>query len=263
MARNKHQQAIIEAVAKKLVKTANFSDFENLLDTISNNIATNMQTNQILSFYQTIKNMLINTLNGEDFLTIQKTYLEPYNLSVWLPNAGMYTSALGYYPNSLTAITKAMKENLGILPIETIKTFTYDYNTDFEYSSDVIGKGIRSGTTLQLMPNLSGQSVNYAENWASSHSITLQKEFVESDSIPGIIVNQSVHEGTLLKNVSSVTIYISKSKPTTAKPNDKDDEDEPENPIIPGAPTDKTEENNKTDNDNEEQNKDNENTNEN
>lgn len=253
IARNKHQQAIMEAVAKKVVNVSNFSDFEHLLDTISNNIATNMQTNQILSFYQTIKNMLINSLKGEDFISIQKTYLEYYSLPVYLPSAGMTTSALGYYPGSLKAITKAMKENLNIIPIETIKTIEYDYNEDLEYSSDVIGKGIRTGDTLKTMPNLSGQSVTYAENWASSNGITLTKEFVESPSIPGIIINQSIHPGVFLKNVSSVTIYISKpesnipSTPDEDKENEKDPTDptEPTDPTIPGAPTDDDKENEK------------------
>jgi len=242
MARNKHQQAILEAIAKKIVQVSSFSDFENLLDTISSNIATNMQTTQILSFYQTIKNMLINSLNGEDFMTIQKTYLEPYNLRVWLPSAGMYTSALGYYPGSLTAIQKAMKENLQITPIETIKTFNYNYNDDFEYTSSVIGKGIYSGTTLQLMPDLSGQTITYAENWANSHGITLNKEFVESDSVPGIIINQSVHKDVFLKTVSNVTIYISKAKPITTKPETEENEEEnPKEPTIPGSPTESPE----------------------
>ncbi|MCI8394697.1 MAG: PASTA domain-containing protein [Bacilli bacterium] len=245
IARNKHQQAIIEAVAKKIVQVSSFSDFEKLLDTISNNIATNMQTPQILSFYQTIKNMLINSLKGEDFMTIQKTYLEYYGLNVWLPNAGMKTSALGYYPGSLNAITTSMKENLGLIPIETIKTFHYDFNSDKDYSTDVIGKGIRTGTILQLMPNLSGQNVNYAEKWATSHGITLTKEFVESDSIPGIIINQSVHEGTFLKNVSNVTIYISKAKISNPKPTEP--EEDLKLPTIPGNPTDEIDKPNEDD----------------
>lgn len=246
IARNKHQQAIIEAVAKKLVKVSNFSDFENLLDTISNNIATNMQTNQILSFYQTIKNMLINSLNGEDFISIQKTYLEYYSLPVYLPASGMTTSALGYYPGSLTAITTAMKENLEIVSPKTIKTFSYNYTEDFEYTSDVIGKGIRTGNTLKLMPNLIGQSISQAEQWARSNGITLNKEFKESDSLPGMIVNQSVIAGTLLTNVNNVTIYISKTSSTTpTKPTDDDNQDDDKNndnqntdPVIPGNPSD-------------------------
>lgn len=250
IARNKHQQAILEALAKKMVKMGSFSDFETILDTISNNIATNMQTTQILSFYQTIKNMLVNTLNGEDFITIQKTYLEYYNLPVYLPSANMTTSALGYYPDSLKAISNAMKENLEITKPDTIKTFQYDYNTDFEYSSDVIGKGIRSGAILSTMPNLSGQTVTYAENWAIRNNITLIKEFVESESVPGIIINQNVHEGTFLKNISSVTIYISKAKNNTNSniPEDDDENNNEDEPNIPGLPSDN--DNNSENNDN-------------
>lgn len=249
--RNRHQQAIIEATAKKLVQMSSFSDFEKLLDTISNNIATNMQTKEMLSFYQAIKNMLVNSLNGEDFITIQKTHLEYYNFNPWLPGAGMKTSALGYYPGSLNAITKAMKENLGIEKIETIKSFTYNFNDDKEYSSEVIGKGIRTGDVLTkyLMPNLSGQTVSYAEQWASNNGITLNKEFVESESIPGIIINQSVHPDTFLKTVSSCTIYISKpstNKPVKPEDDDDEDDDNEDTPNIPGNP-DKDDD--KTDND--------------
>lgn len=257
IARNRHQQAIIEAVAKKLVQMASFSDFEKLLETISNNIATNMQTKEMLSFYQTIKNMLINSLNGEDFITIQKTFLEYYNLNVWLPSAGMKTSALGYYPGSMAAITKAMKENLDMEKVQTIKTFSYDLNEDKDYTSDIIGKGIRTGGKLELMPNLSGQSISYAEQWASSHGITLNKEFVESESIPGIIINQSVHPDTFLKTVSNVTIYISKASTSSniKDPNDDENEndDDNENPTIPGNPSenDKPDDNNEKDPDKE------------
>ena len=141
LARNRHQQQIIEAIAKKVAQTSSFSDFEKLLDTISNNIATNMQTNQILSFYQSLKNMLLQALNGEDFITIQKTQLQTFSFS------NMYgLSCLGYYTGSLDVIVDAMEENLGLSKVETIKTFSYDYSEDYEQDSASIGKGVYSGT---------------------------------------------------------------------------------------------------------------------
>lgn len=141
LARNRHQQQIIEAIAKKVAQTASFSDFEKLLDTISNNIATNMQTNQILSFYQSLKNMLLQALNGEDFITIQKTQLQTFSFR------NMYgLSCLGYYTGSLDVIVEAMEENLGLSTVETITTFSYDYSEDYEQDSESIGKGVYSGT---------------------------------------------------------------------------------------------------------------------
>ena len=122
------------------MKSSNLSTFENLLDTISKNIATNMKTNQILSFYQSIKGMLGKALNGEDFISIQKLALQtfyftsPYGLS-----------CVGYYQGSLDTVVEAMKENLGLMEIETVKTFSYDYSEDYEITSETIGTGIYSG----------------------------------------------------------------------------------------------------------------------
>ena len=36
LARNRHQQQIVEALSKKLMTVSSFSDFENLLDVIGN-----------------------------------------------------------------------------------------------------------------------------------------------------------------------------------------------------------------------------------
>ncbi len=155
IARNRHQQQIIEAIAKKLVQTSSFSDFENLLDTISNNIATNMKTSQILSFYQSLKEMLMKALSGDDFIEIKKMQLSYFSFS------NLYgLSCLGYYQGSLDAITSAMEENLEIIHPETIKTFSYDYSVDYEQDSEIIGKGIYSGgkvpdssVTNPIIPN--------------------------------------------------------------------------------------------------------------
>ena len=140
IARNRHQQQVIEAIAKKLVQTSSFSDFENLLDTISNNIATNMKTSQILSFYQSIKGMLSRALNGEEFISIQKLQLTYFTFD---NQYGL--SCVGYYQGSLDKVVETMEENLGLKDISTVKTFNYDYSEDYEQTSDIIGKGIYSG----------------------------------------------------------------------------------------------------------------------
>ena len=140
IARNRHQQQIIEAIAKKIVKTSSLGDFTNILNTISNNIATNMSTSQILSFYESLKGMLVNALNGDNFIEIEKMQLTYFTFN------NIYgLSCLGYYQGSLNAITEAMKENLGIKKTETITSISYDYSVDYEQESSIIGKGIYSG----------------------------------------------------------------------------------------------------------------------
>ncbi len=222
IARNRHQQQIIEAIVKKLVRTSSLSEFEKLMDTISNNIATNMKTSQILSFYQAIKGMLLNALSGEDFITIQKTQLTYYNLDV----NGL--SCLGYYQGSMDAITKAMKENLGLINQETIKTFYYDYSENHEQTSDIIGQGIYTGTKLTTMPSFIGNSVSEAQSFASKNGLTLKIEYRDDpDQIAGIILDQSISSGTLINQISSFTIYVNNptQKPQDDKPDKKPNED--------------------------------------
>ncbi len=250
IARNRHQQQIIEAVAKKLVQNANLKEFENLLDMISNNIATNMKTSQILSFYQSIKGMLMNALRGEEFISIQKTALTVYDLDI----PGI--STLGYYEGSMEAITKAMKENLGLLDVQTIKTFYYDYSEDYERNSKVIGQGIYSGRTLYTLPDFKGKSVSDAKSFANTHHLNLSIEYENNpDEIPGIILGQSVVPGTLTLQFKNFTIYV--NNPEEEKNDDPSEEDTntedpeqnqegeesnetsptPEEDSIPGTPT--------------------------
>lgn len=215
LARNRHQQQIVEAIAKKLMTINSFSDFEKLLDVVGMNIVTNLSTEQMLSFYQTLKSMLMQSLKGKDFINIQKAYLEVYSLPVNL--GGLTLSALGYYDNSLKKIQEAMNVNLGLQKEEMIKTFSYDYNE--EYTSPVIGKGITSGIKESTVPNLIGSTVKYAEDWANSNNISLEKEFKCSDDIPGIIGDQSVSIGTFVKSISSITIYINQVCDGNTSPN--------------------------------------------
>ena len=201
------------------------ADFEKVLDTISKHIATNMKTTQILSFYQTIKSMLIQALSGNDFINIQKTYLTYYNIDAYM--GGYQVSALGYYEDSLDAIKEAMKENLGLLKSEKIRTFKYDYKEDYERSSEIIGKGIYSGATLTFMPNFRGESVSKAKSFANSNNLSLNIEYVsDPDEIEGIILRQSVSEGTLLKNISGFTIYVNNYEEELEQENDDEENDE-------------------------------------
>ena len=266
LARNRHQQQIVEAMAKKVIEIKSFKDFEKILEAVSKNIATNLSTKQILSFYQSLKDMLVNGLKGEDFIKIQKTYLEVYNLPINI--GGLNVSALGYYDNSLNAIKDALNVNLGLKKEEMIKTFSYDYNED--YTSPIIGKGISSGTKLATVPNFKGSTVGYVESWASNNGITLGKEFTCNSGTPGLINGQSVAAGTFVKNISYLTIYINQvcdtnpiinnepsnepnnNNNTTTNNNsnsnsnsDNDGDDEPSEPkdddindIIPGSPGD-------------------------
>ena len=201
LARNRHQQQIVEAIAKKASKIKSFSEFEKILNSITNNISTNMSKNQILSFYDILKDMISNSLNGDDFVHIKKTYLETYSLPVYLQYAYMYTSALGYYEGSLDAIKDLMKENLELKEKKVVKTFSYTYGENYEANST--GKGITTGSKLQTVPSFIGQSEAQARSWGNANGVN-----ITTSGSGNVIVNQSIAMGVLAKSISTINVEL-------------------------------------------------------
>ena len=232
--RNKHQQQVVEAIARKAASLDSLTKIEEILNAVTKNITTNMASEQILSFYDILKSMISSSLNDGAFLTIEKTYLEYYSLPVRLSNNSSFTSAIGYYPGSLEAITRLMKENLELEPHEMIKSFSFDANE--EYTTKVTGQGITTGDRLETMPNFVGKSVSEVETWAANHNVTLHTDFVDNTSpyynqniTPGLISNQSISDGILLNNVSELTIYINSISSNIDTPTNPDDGNENSN----------------------------------
>ena len=252
-----NQQKIIEALINKVKNIRSFQEFENILNSVSNNTAINMTTNQILSFYNVGKDILINTLSGEDInFDIKKTYLEYYDLPVYLPYSGITTSALGYYQESLDEIITMMKVNLNLIEETPNKTFKIDYNED--YTTKVYGKKLYGGEKIKTMVNLIGKSKEEAINYANEVNINI--EFVEVDQnseyynpyvANNKIAAQSIHENALLANYNELTIYINNvneeldnnldNNNNNNNNNDNNNEDnETTDPIIPNSPEDES-----------------------
>lgn len=221
LARIKHQQDVVTAMGQKVAKIRNFNDFKKVIDAVTKNISTNMNTSQMLSAYQVLKNMAQNSLEGEEFITINKSYLEVYNLRVFLASSNMYTSALGYYPSSLNAIIDAMKINLELKKPELIKEFNFSANTTYEIKA--VGEGIRTGSTDTTLLNFTNSTIGYTQAWCNKNSIKCTFENVDENSnyynslyADGMVVAQSVHDGALLSSFNSITFYVNKkSTPKT------------------------------------------------
>ena len=215
--RIRHQQQVVEAIAKKTLSFSSIKDFQDILNAISNNIATNMDTNTMLSGYNVVKNMVANVLSGEDLLSINKAYLETYDLRVYLPNSYSYTSAQGYYVDSLKDIQNALKITLGLEKEEEIKTFSFSVNEEYEVYSP--GKGYRKEQSVSLFPSFIGKTLSEAEKFCNENGIKFDYKYVDpgdqyynSDVNVGLIGDQSVNIGVLLQDVNELTVYIVNSK---------------------------------------------------
>lgn len=217
LARIRHQQQVVEAIVEKVLKFNGLGEFERVLNAISNNIATNMETETILTGYQVVKSLVGNLISGGDGINISKAYLEEFGQYVYVPAHKTNTAAQGYYENSLEAVKKALKVSLGLIEEEPVKTFSFDVNEQFESNSP--GKGLRKGPSIAVLPNFVGKTVTEAQTFCNSNNIDLTIKYVDSDSEnynseiePGLIGMQSVHETVLLSTVSELTVYINNSE---------------------------------------------------
>ena len=211
--RIRHQQQVVEAIANKLINFKSITEFQKIFGAISKNIATDMDKNNILSGYNVVKEMAVNALSGKEFLNMQKAYLETYSLPVFLPSTGSYTSAQGFYEDSLNDIKDAINVTLDKKSKKAIKTFSFSVNEEYKLYQPGLGK--RGSESLGLMPNLIGSSISKAEEFCTKNHIKLNIEYVNpgeahynSTASAGVIGDQSVSIGTLINTITSLTVYV-------------------------------------------------------
>lgn len=224
--RAQHQQMIVEAMIQSMKSVRSVNDFYSILNAISNNIDTNMSTNEMLSFYNVAKNLLIKS--GDVNLNITKTYLTGYDLYVYNGSGKTYT--FQYYKQSLADIVKAMNITLGKEKKEEIKEFTFDLNEPYE--KEVIGKTYYNETRKQVIPDFTLMSVSEAKSWGSANGITINVNETTSESeeySDGQITGQSVHEGVLAEEAGSdITITVIKKTSQSEDVNNDVSEEETE-----------------------------------
>lgn len=211
LARNRHQQDVIMAIANKAMKIKSYGQFKKILEAISENISTNMSTNQILSSYKIFKGMISKSNSTGSIIDIQRMKLETYSLPV--NYGGRTLSALGYYEDSLEEITKAMKINLELEDPEIIKTFSYSLNEN--YVSNITGTGLTASASNKTMTSFVGKTKAEAEKYCSENNMDCSFTYVDSNSAyydknieTDLIANHKPSGGELLNDVNQVTFYI-------------------------------------------------------
>ena len=134
--RVQHQQLVVDAMMQKAKSIRSVSDFYDILDAVSKNIETNMQTETMLDFYNVGKNILINS--SIDNINVEKTYLTGSDSHVFIPSLNSNVYVFEYSHESLAEIVHAMKVDLELEEPELIKSF--DFSANQIYEIPVVGK---------------------------------------------------------------------------------------------------------------------------
>jgi LCP family protein required for cell wall assembly len=218
--RGLHQQEIVKALINKMKTITDVSTFMDILNTVSNNIDTNLTTKQILSFYNVGKDIIKKSLSSDDadLINIQQLYLQGTGQMIYDERTKLVL--YDYVPNksSKKDVIQAMKENLELTSHEDIKEFSFSIND--QYEKTIIGYGPYSTSfSYTLLPSFIGLTEAQARATASKYGVSVS--FVGTS---GTVVSQSYPANKRVDLISgSVSLTLSgSSTETTTSTNNKD-----------------------------------------
>ncbi len=124
--RGYNQQTIIKAIINKMTTVRNVNTLLDILETISNNLDTNLTTNELLSFYNVFKEIITSTnYQDGDALNIEQLKLKGKGKMLYYKNLKMNLWNYLLDPDSIQEISQAMKINLELQKPNMIKTFEF------------------------------------------------------------------------------------------------------------------------------------------
>lgn len=191
--RGKNQQLVVQGLVNEIKNLSNIDKIYDILDAISKNLDTNMSTETMLSFYNIVKDIMSQSKNSDELVSIQTLSLSGYGQMIYDESSKLVL--WNYVPNepSVEDIKKAMKINLGLESYTMDKDFSFSISE--EYEKEVIGKGpYPSYTTYDLVPDFTRYTKQEAINWGYKNGVTININTVSKSSkyyYDGQIIGQS------------------------------------------------------------------------
>ena len=125
--RGYNQQTLIKAMINKVTTIRNINTVLDILDTVSNNLDTNLTTTEILSFYNIFKEIITSTnYQDGDALNIEQLKLVGNGKMIYYKNLKQKLWNYILEEDSIEAVSKTMKINLGLEEVDMIKTFNFE-----------------------------------------------------------------------------------------------------------------------------------------
>lgn len=125
--RGYNQQLLLKALISKMTEIRSVDTVLKLLETVSNNLDTNLTTEEILSFYNIFKDILISReyQSNDDFINIIQIKVAGTNRKEYFENLGSELWIYELDSKSVKSASSEMKINLNQENPEMIKTFSF------------------------------------------------------------------------------------------------------------------------------------------
>ena len=216
--RGANQQLVIKAIISKLMTVRDINTFYKILDTIGDNMTTNMPKDTILSLYNILKNVVkrLNVENTEDIINIERLSFKNYITSIHI--SGLDLSTVVNYDESVSYVSKQMKKNLGLVKEDVITDFSFDINEEYS-QSDV--KFNKLTSNLKLLNNMKGKTLREALSYCSKVGINCKSS---SNDKTAIVISQSIAPKTDLATIKGKTITLEVENTSLDKTNNKEED---------------------------------------
>lgn len=217
--RGKNQLKVIMGVVKAATKLKDANQALKILEDISKNFQTNIKSKDVMELYGLGKTLLLSE-SGTNLINVQRMQLKGYNSKIWDVSSKSYPSVTIPYTGSINDIKKEININLGNKSATMIKQTSFSINN--LYKDEVLGQGSYSQAKINTLKDVSSYSVDQIKSYASSNSLSLK--FIDVDNSTNVTLtswgeykfySQGEHVDTIVDQLSTLTIYVKKSKTTT------------------------------------------------
>lgn len=215
-ARQQHQQEVIEAIVRTILRTRDVNTFIKVLEAAGNNISTNFTVDQMISFVNYAMKKIgrfYDADHPEDVFLIESSRITGYNSSLYDEGLQIVLSIVRPWQGSIQAEAANIRRNIDMdSPIEPMEQVQWSSNWEYTpplISADVYNEPRVADELPTTVPNFVGRDVGVAQSWADANGISLGINYVEDKSQPdGMITAQDIAEGTQIADVTSLTVTV-------------------------------------------------------
>ncbi len=216
--RGENQQLVLRALLEEFKKIRELSKVQNLLEELATTTETSLQTNEILSFYNVFRDIIIQTRvdSIEDIMTIQRLAISGYDRYIYdyhpPTGRGMRSTLYNFVPYqaSIEDVREVMMINLGLKEAPKLEAFSFNVNEPYE--EKIIGRGTYNEPAIELLPEF--KTRQQAENYAKQHNLRIEVNEVENNGqySNSQIISQYPNPQTNLEYVDKIVLNIAAEK---------------------------------------------------
>ncbi len=215
-ARQEHQQEVIEAIVRTILRTRDINTFLKVLDAAGNNIQTNLSVGQMTSFvsYALQKtNRYYDSEHPEKVFDIQSGRITGYNSGLWDEGLQISLSIVRIWQGALADAKAVIDRNIDMTTAITPMT-SVQWSANWVFEVPAICKEAYNETMIQdtlptTIGNYVGRDIGTLQSFCNSYGLALNISYVQDSTQPtGIIIAQDPADGTSIDSISAVNVTV-------------------------------------------------------